>query len=528
MAGPITGAVVGALICALALWRGWPPVIWWIGSAVILLTLMLAVARSGTERRGRWTAIAVAAGVAVAAVPLVEPLLRPRAAVAWSARGTEEPLAATETHLLTLDADRVLRARDIGNGTVAWEHDVAELPNDVEEVPVTVAGDVVIVGAHELADPAAEAVALEIATGDQLWSSSDSEMTPIAHDGDTLVVTARAAGGGDAYHGIDLATGDERWSSSGDAGAWRNVPPRTNGGLPRTPWLVDRVPAGTGGDEPPPLRVTSVETGEVVATVAEPRSSVPQVVGDRLLAHEPLVADGHDLREGDVVRSRVAAYDLPEGTPAWDATIDLAFQEWDLSVGRGTPMPVLDGRHLLAVGDGADLTVLDVSDGSTGRVVPPQGATFLPAPTATLFGGLRQPWAHDGAAVVDVEHPGLPRAEAVLDLDEARMSEPFSPQGSPLATVRTGGISSPAWQQERTGLFDREYTGLSTLDVTDVDTLGQLAGSTPELVDLGNLPGGSAAEVRGTFAGRVVVVVTEHVPDGEDQSARPVELAVLE
>src|SRR5699024_10182258 len=93
VAGMVEFGALGAVLCGLALWLEWSPVVWWIGAAIVLLALVVIAWRRGIKRRPLWVAGAAVVGLAVAAVPVVEPVVRPSAEVAWSIEGSEEPVA---------------------------------------------------------------------------------------------------------------------------------------------------------------------------------------------------------------------------------------------------------------------------------------------------------------------------------------------------------------------------------------------------------------------------------------------------
>src|SRR5690625_3968929 len=176
-------ATLGVAICGGTLWRGGSPVPWWIGAAGLAVALIMIAWRRG-QRRVVWVAGAVVVGLAVAAVPIVEPLTRAQADVAWSLEGSEEPVVATDSLILTVDADRVLRARAVDDGVVAWEHELPKYEHD-EEPPVHLADGVALLGADALADPGVEMVAVDVATGEELWTGP-AQIDPWVRDGSTL------------------------------------------------------------------------------------------------------------------------------------------------------------------------------------------------------------------------------------------------------------------------------------------------------------------------------------------------------
>src|SRR5699024_9265590 len=97
------------------------------------------------KHRPRWVACAVVVGLGVAAVPLIEPLTRMQADVAWSLEGSEQPVGATDSSVLTTDVNGVLRMRAADDGTVAWKHEVPSFEMG-QDPPVHLVDDVLLIG----------------------------------------------------------------------------------------------------------------------------------------------------------------------------------------------------------------------------------------------------------------------------------------------------------------------------------------------------------------------------------------------
>jgi len=505
-------ATLGVAICGVTLWRGWSPVPWWIGAAGLAVALIMIAWRRG-QRRVIWVAGAVVVGLAVAAVPIVEPLTRAQADVAWSLEGSEEPVVATESLILTVDANRVLRARAVEDGVVAWEHELPQYEHD-EEPPVHLADGVALLGADALADPGVEMVAVDVATGEELWTGP-AQIDPLVRDGSTLAAYTNDEELGNTHRGIDLDTGEVLWTNQLSVGNFRSIPKRIPGpDVPTATWLADDTPPGGDEADRAGYTVTRVRSGEQLTMDAGGGYSAFGAVGEQLVVHEVL-DDPEQIGPGDVVSTEVTAYDLNAGgEAAWQVEHDIHYQEWMLFE-YGHRLNTVDGSRLVASPDGAHLEVLDLTDGSRVQAPAPSGARF----TGSRPGPMRFThvvWVRQQTALAPVTDSRL----AVVDLETGAASLlAEAPSGSVQGTVLHDGRPVPVWEEPRSALFGREYDQLTALDLSDADS--------PELADLGALPDGTVA---GTYSGRVVLVTSEEIEDAADDEpqSRATEMHVLE
>ncbi len=163
----------------------------------------------------------------------------------------------------------MLRARAADDGAVAWKHEVPFYEAD-EDAPVDLAGGVVLLGARTLADPGDQLVAVDVTTGEELWTGP-ARIAPLVRDGSTLAAYAYDEELGDVHRGIDLNTGEVLWTTPGSRGAYESVPARTPGpGVADLGELPDGAVAGTYGG-----RVVLVAAEEIDdAADDEPQSRV--------------------------------------------------------------------------------------------------------------------------------------------------------------------------------------------------------------------------------------------------------------
>ncbi|SEE12251.1 PQQ-binding-like beta-propeller repeat protein [Ruania alba] len=481
-AGTLTLGLLGVALCALTLWRGWSPVAWWFGVAMLAVA-MITTAWRREERRAWWAGGAVAVALLMAAVPVVEPLVRPQAEVAWSLQGTEEPVGATESLILTVDGDRLLRARAADDGSVAWDHPVP-MSEAHDDAPVDVVGDVVLIGAHSIADMDEEMLAVDAGTGAELWTGP-ARIAPFVHDG--TVLAAWAYDDGDVHRGIDLNTGEVLWSNPGSRGAYRSVPARTpGGGVPAMGWLVEVQ--SIDGDRS--HVVTDVRTGDQMTVPGSELPTAFGIVGDQLIVHA-LEDSLEELRDAEILPSEVTAYDLTTGDRTWSAPLQLGRHAWGLFA-DSTQLTTVDGTTLLSSADGLRLDVLHLTDGGQVSVPSPSGQPFLQFPQSTRM--IYETWVHGNTAVGLMGSLEL----AVVDLEAGTAAlVPDPPFGSVAGTTWINGRPAPVWEEPTLAPFGREYDQLTAVDVHDPQS--------PERVDLGALPDGTVA---GTFAERVVVVAS--------------------
>lgn len=485
--------IAGTVLCLLTLWRGWPPVVWWSGCAALGLGLVLLAWRRrghGPGRRAAWIAVALVVALAIAAVPVLAPVLRPAADVAWSIEGSEEPVAEAElpeadtaSVILTVDAERVLRARQAEDGTVLWQHHAPNLDLSADN-PARVAGTVVLVGAGALVDPAEEAVALDLATGAELWSVPAND-TPLVHNSSVLVLGAEDAGGGSIFRGVDLTTGDVLWTADSTGQGWQSVPAGTSGSVvPFSEWLVTAI------GEPTRHQVTEVATG-AQHLVGDGTTYASAGIVDGHLVVQDVLVDPDEVTYGSEIPTQVTAYHLPGGEVAWEAELDLSHSEWRTFSDRRTQLTAFDGVLLSGSGTEGALDVLDLRDGEL--------TTFERAEEVP-----RIRWAHEDTAIASTGPSSLVLDLAGQQVTEVRRDEQ-AVEGS-MTTVGLDGVAVPAWQAAAEGLFGREYSHLVAFELADV--------TAPEQTDLGVLPEGA---VQGSYAGRVVVMEWELLPDAPDE-----------
>ena len=498
-------AVAGAALCGVTLWRDWSPVPWWIGAAVLAIALIV-IAWRRAQRRTAWVAGAAVVGLAVAAVPVVEPMTRARAEVAWSLEGSEKPVVATDSLILTVDEDHMARARAADDGAVAWEREMPFFELG-EDPPVDLVDDVVLLGARGLADDDDRMVALDVASGDELWTAP-AAMAPLVYDGSILVAYAYDDELGDVHRGLDLGTGEVQWTNPGSRGAFESVPARVPGsGVRSAEWLADGDVATDGNAPGISYTVTRVSSGEQLVVDADPGAyrSVAGVVDEQLVVQQ-IRTDPREGDPGDAIPTTVTAYDLAGGGEvAWESDLDVDDEDW-VSFDTSGRLNTVDGVRLVASADGANLDVLNLADGSLMQVPAPSGARFVGSTQGTL-GRTHAVWVHELTALAPVNDSRW----AVVDLDAGSAVLVADSLGySVRASVQRDDRMVPVWEEEASTVFGREYDELTALDVSD--------SAEPGVVGLGMLPDGM---VTGTYAGRVVLVDEEEIEgakDGEPQT----------
>lgn len=481
--GPLAVLLAGAVVCGLGLWLSWG-VFPWILGAVLL--------GAGTFRLLPATAIRwLAAGVTVvvAAVPFVLPVLSPSVAVAWSVRG-ERAVTASDEVLLTLgrgddsgidDGAMMLRGRTAGSGDLLWEREVDA--HSYEEAWVHHGADIAVVRVETESSRSWELRALNVTTGEQLWTSAvDEGAHPVAASAGSLVIDH-----GRTTAAVDATTGEQLWSVPGEPALVRSEP----GVLPEVAYLGLHPPEDDDQPDEVVIGIHDAATGEQSGEVTVAPQVLTAVVGDELVTDDTRALRQTDPEHPDFYRATIRGLSLPDGAEQWSVellrptffTVDR--DRWVLAAFGSTVTSASEGEQTYTIAPDGTLEVVSLHDGSVAQIAAPPGVTFRLDRADAL-----PTWAAHGQAVIPdagSRYGGMathPVYAAWVDVATGEAETVRAPDSPPAATVpgTSDESASPLWVKDRWDVFGRVRPHALTI----VDT-----GASPELRDLGGMPGGA-------------------------------------